>query len=483
MAKVCLIYFDLNTGYYPSFHHGIAYIIGTLKNSNHEVTLYHLADENDFDVIVSYLEKEAYDLIGLSFATNQKKYVRRFLTITDLSAKLIIAGGVHCTLNKENIFEEFPEIDGICVGEGELPLKDLCQKLDNNEDYLSSSSFYFRTKEGIVENPISSLQHIDNLPLPDYTFFDYDKIISDNGNCFPMMLGRGCPYSCYYCCNHAIRRIYPNKNIYVRFPTVQRSIDIIKNNLSIYPNTRRIAFADDTFTLDKKWLAKFCEIYKKEVDLPFICNARVETISDQVVQHLKYAGCLSINFGVESGNEWLRKHILNRRHSNKKIRKAFHITKEYGIKRFSFNIVGLPFETKEMAEDTFNLNLELQPNFGKCFYFYPYPGTILHQLCLKYDLLLDKTDSVSGYLESPSLKELFMSHKEIRKQFELMNLFFYARLILSKIRVTLLLEKALLKTVFLLRNPISSLLDPTTTNKNITKLRKIMRKLAKKHLR
>lgn len=32
MAKVCLIYFDFNTGYYPSFHHGLAYIIGTLKN-------------------------------------------------------------------------------------------------------------------------------------------------------------------------------------------------------------------------------------------------------------------------------------------------------------------------------------------------------------------------------------------------------------------------------------------------------------------
>ncbi len=485
MAKVCLIYFDLNTGYYPSFHHGLAYIIGTLKNANHEVVLCHLINENDLDTTARILEKEDPDLVGLSFATNQKKYVRRFFEMAKLSSKLIIAGGVHCTLVKEKVFKEFPEIDGICIGDGEIPVKELCCKLDNNENYLSSPSFYFKTKEGIVKNPILPLQHIDNLPLPDYTSFNYDKIISENGNCFPMMLGRGCPYSCHYCCNHVLRQVYPNKNKYVRFPSVQHAINIIKNNLSIYPNTRKIAFADDTFTLDKKWLAKFCEIYKKEVDLPFICNARVETITDQVVQHLKYAGCLSIDFGVESGNEWLRKHILNRKHSNKKIREAFYITKKHGISGFSFNVVGLPFETKEMARDTLNLNLELRPNFGKCFYFYPYPGTMLHQLCLKYDLLSDKTktDSVSGYLESPSLKELFMSHKETRKEFELMNLFFYARLLFSRIRIPLLLEKSLLKTVFLLRKPISSLLDPTTTNRNITALRVKVRKLAKKYLR
>ena len=483
MAKVCLLYFDLNTGYYPGVHHGLAYIIGTLKNANHEVTLRHLIDENDLDATAQILEKEDPDLVCLSFTTNQRKYVRSFLTKTDLSTKLTIAGGVHCTLTKENIFKEFPEINGICIGEGEFPLKDLCKRIDNKEEYLSTPSFYFNTKDGIVKNSISALQNIDALSLPDYSLFNYDKIISENGDCFPMMLGRGCPYSCHYCCNHAIRRIYPNKNIYVRFPIVQHAIKIIKNNLSIYPNTRKISFADDTFTLNRKWLFEFCENYKSEIGLPFICNARVETISEQVVRHLKYAGCVSLDFGVESGNEWLRKHILNRRHSNKKIRKTFHITKEYGIKRFSFNIVGLPFETKEMAKDTLDLNLELRPNFGKCFYFYPYPGTILHQICLDYDLISDNADSVSGYLERPSLKELFMPHKEIKKQFELMNLFFYTRLLFSRIRIPLLLEKFLLKTVFLLRNPISKMLDPTSTSKKMIVVRKMLRKLTKKYLR
>jgi len=483
MLKVCLIYFDINTGYYPGFHHGLAYIIGTLKADNHEVELCHLVKEIDIAETIKYLERSAPDIIGLSFTTNQIKYVRLLFKTVKLSAKLVVAGGVHCTLLKEDIFNEFPEIDGICIGEGELPLKNLCQKIDNDESYITSPSFYFRTKDGIVENPILPLRDIDNLALPDYTLFDYNEIISENGDCFPILLGRGCPYNCHYCCNHVLRQVYPNKNKYVRFPSVTRSIAIIENDLSIYPNARKIAFADDTFTLDKDWLFDFCNIYKRKIDLPFLCNARVETISDQVVQCLKYAGCVSIDFGVESGNEWLRKHILNRRHSNEQIRKAFHVTEKYGIKRFSFNVVGLPFETKEMAKDTLNLNSELRPNFGKCFYFFPFPGTMLHHLCAKYDLILDKTDAVSGYLESPSLKEVFMSHKETKKQFELMNLFFYTRLLFSKIRIPILVEKWVLIIVCLFNKPISYFLDPTVTNKNISGVRKAMRKLAKRYLR
>lgn len=483
MAKVCLIYFDLNTGYYPSFHHGIAYIIGTLKNDNHEVALCHLINENDLDTTIQNLEKQDPDLVGLSFTTNQKKYVRRFLTNTDLSTKLTIAGGVHCTLMKDEVFNDFPELDGICVGEGEIPLKELCQRLDNNEDYLSTPSFYFKTKNGIVKNPVLPLQDMENLALPDYSLFNYYKIIEDSGQSFPIMLSRGCPYNCYYCCNHVFRQLYPNKDKYVRFPSIQHSINIIRNSLLIYPKAQKIIFADDTFTLNKKWLLDFCEVYKKEVGLPFLCNARVETIDDELARSLKLAGCLSIDFGVETGNEWLRKHILNRKHSNKKIKEAFNLTKKYRIKNFSFNIVGLPFETKEMARDTLKLNLELQPNFGKIFYFYPYPGTRLHQLCIEYGLLLDDLESVSGYLEAPSLKELFMSHEEMKKHFGLMQSFFYSRLLFSKIRIPFLLEKILLRVVFLLRRPLLIFLDPTTSNKAVVRLRKNMRKFAMKYLR
>ena len=366
------------------------------------------------------LGTQTLDVLGLSFSTNQEKYAKLFLDNDKISARLTIDGGVHCTLEGENTLKELSKVEGICIGEGEFPLRELCRRMDDNQDYMSTKSFIFRNAGNIVRNPVSPLSSIDELALPDYTLFDYKRIISDSGGCFPMMLGRGCPYACHYCCNHAFRQVYPNQNMYVRFPSVARSLSIIRNNLKLYPGASKISFADDTFTLNKKWLFEFCDLYAKEIGLPFTCNARVETIDDQVVSHLKSGGCVSIDFGVESGNPWLRRHVLNRKHSNEKIKTAFAITKKHGLKQFSFNIVGLPFETPSMARNTLDLNRDLRPEFGKCFYFYPYPGTKLRQLCEDYNLLRDDIESVSGYLEAPSLKEIFMSHKEMKKHFEMM---------------------------------------------------------------
>ncbi len=483
MAKIHFVYFDVNTGYFPSLHHGLAYIFGMLKSNNHSVSLSHIINKPELNRAIEHLGNKKFDIIALSFTTNQRKYVRSFLNKANIKAELLIAGGVHCSLLKDKTFEEFPELDAVCIGEGENALKELCERLDNKMDFLDIPSFYFKINKEIVKNTIVPLQDIDSFFLPDYTLFDYYGIISKNGNCFPMILSRGCPYNCNYCCNHAFREIYPNKSKYVRFPSIKRAISIIKNNLGLYPDTRKIALADDTFTLNKEWLSDFCKSYKENVGLPFLCNARVETINEDVVKCLKNAGCISIDFGIETANEWLRKNILNRRYSNEQIKKAFRITRKEKIKSFSFNMFGLPFETSKMAKETFDLNLELKPDFGKCFYFYPYPGTKLYEKCVEYGMILDGIESFSGYLESPCLKETFITHKEIKKYFNLLQIFFYARLILSKMKFPFLFEKILLKIILFFKRPLLFFLKPSADKGVISKSRNIARKFAMKLLR
>lgn len=478
------MYFDIHTGLYPNFHHGLAYLIGTLKKEKHRVSLTHLVDESDCKTAAETLRKEEQpDLIGLSFTNNQKKYARYFLEETRFYKGLIIAGGVHSSLVKEEVFKDFPEIDGICVGEGELPLKELCRRLDNKEDYLYAPSFYFKSGSGIIKNYISPLQDIDQLSLPDYSLFDCGNIIQGNGDCFSMILSRGCPYSCNYCCNHSLRQIYENKHKYVRFHSPRQAIKIIANNLLLYPQTKKIIFFDDIFTLDKKWLFDFCELYKKEINLPFHCHGRVESIEDNVVGCLKSAGCVSLEFGLESGNEWLRTYVLNRKHSNEVIKRAVAIIKKYKIQVCSYNIVGFPFETKEMLWDTLNLNLELRLTFGKCHYFYPYPGTRLHEICLEHNLLIDDLESVSSFFESPCIKEVFASHKEMKKFFQTMQLFFYFRLLFLRMAFPLLLEKILLKILFLFSRPVFNFCDPTIKRRSVSGFRQGIRKLVLKYIR
>jgi anaerobic magnesium-protoporphyrin IX monomethyl ester cyclase len=482
MTKIVLVYFDINTGYYPSFNHGLAALMGQLKCIQAEVSLIHLSHTPDIIQAVQKIKEKNPEVLGLSFSTNQKRYVKTLFEHLDADPGFIVAGGVHATLVKEEILQEFPRLNAICIGEADYSFPDLIFRMQQGKEILATPGFYIRSENEIIMNPTPALRDLESYALPDYSLFDYDKIITQSGYVFPMMLMRGCPYNCSYCCNHAIKAVYPNDD-YVRIPSVARAMAVIENNLMLFPKTQKIAFADDTFTLNKKWLYDFCSEYKKRINLPFICNARVETINGTVISALKDAGCISIDFGVETGNEWLRKNILNRAHSNATICETFALADRAGIKRFSFNMVGLPFETRAMAEDTIRLNMEIKPNFGKCFYFFPYPGSKIYQLCKEYNILASDLDSVSGYLEKPVIKPIFMTMEQTRAVYEKMQTFFYCRLLFSKIWVPKLVELILTYIFFLLRRPILMFLQPTKPNRLIEGIRRIFRKYGLKYLR
>lgn len=483
MAHVIFCYFDINTGFYPGFHHGIAYLIGALKNNGNKVELIHLRTESELNKVFFKLCNIEYDILGMSFTTNQYRYAKIFTKSLIKKPKLFIAGGVHCSLIKENIFRDLTELDGICIGEGEQAFIELCNLFDKKLDYYKCQSFYFKNNETIIKNSIRRLTKIDEILLPDYSLFDFKKIIAESGDCFPMMLGRGCPYKCAYCCNHVFQSIYPSGNTYVRFPTVEHSLKIVTNNLLLYPHTKKIIFSDDTFTLNKQWLHEFCEAYKSQIGIPYICNARVETISESVANDLKSSGCISVEFGVETGNEWLRKTILNRKHSNVAIIKAFDILHEKKLKCFSFNIMGLPFETKEMARETIKLNQRIQPHFGTCFYFFPFPGSRLHDICREYDLLIDNLESLTGYVKKPAIKGIFMSHGEIKKNVEILRIFFFLQLILSKIRIPNFLKRICLFILVINRKIILKIINPNSGSKILRSIRGIMRKIAYRYLK
>ena len=135
MLKIKILYFDINTGYHQDFHHGLAYIIGALTKDKHNVDFIHIKNISEFQYVEKLLSKSSYDLLAISFTTNKKKYVKQFLSNYSIPKTLIIAGGVHCTLVKEAVFKEIPEIDGVCVGEGEVAIRDLTKRLVKQQEY------------------------------------------------------------------------------------------------------------------------------------------------------------------------------------------------------------------------------------------------------------------------------------------------------------------------------------------------------------
>lgn len=431
--KISIVYLDINTGYFPGLHHGLAYLLGYIRRNGYNAKFYHITSETLFAEL--YEKLEDVDILGISFVTNQLRYFKDFLSgIPPTFKGKLIAGGVHSTLMYEEVLQEFNQIDGVCVGEGEIAFYNYIRAIEKGEDPKQVEGFAFLERDGsITFNKLSAFATMEEIGFPDYTIFDYKNIVSHSANTFPMMLSRGCPFLCSYCSNHALRKVYNTSAGYVRLPNVDYTIKCIKNNLKLYPETKCISFADDTFTLNKKWIAEFSIKYKKEISIPFDCNARVETVNDDLLQNLKNAGCITLHFGVESGSEWLRKNILNRKQSNEEIIQAFQLSSHYGLKTTSSTMTGLPFETQEMFEQTFSLIRQTRPNFGSCFFFFPYPKTVLWEISQRYNLLESDIESISGYLEKPSVKPIFISNSQIKDNFSKLKFYFMLRIFFTRI--------------------------------------------------
>jgi len=324
---------------------------------------------------------------------------------------LTIAGGVFPTFAPERAIR-FPEIDIICVGEGEQSLVDLCERLRRGEDYSNVTNLWIKQNDGqVLRNPMAKPVNIDDNPIPDVGIFEKRRHYrAMAGNIYLMMAietHRGCPFKCGYCNSPAQNRLYRNSTNcnFLR----KRSMDRIHEELVQYRdiwNAEYIFFCADTFfTYSDQEIDEFCEMYS-DIRLPFYCNAHPKTINDYKVKRLKEAGMHRMGVGIEHGNEKFRREVVNRSYSNQEAIEALKIPKRYDVKFSVNNIIGFPDETYELAMDTIELNRHIPASDHSCSIFQPYYGTALRELAVKRGYLdadfIAPTNTEGSVLTMPS---------------------------------------------------------------------------------
>ncbi len=363
---------------------GVASLSAVLKEAGHEVGLYHLTSPVEREEFQAALRREGPDLLGFVTMTREYPQVKEYVGwARDCLEVPVICGSYHpTTLPEEVIATE--GVDMICRGEGEEALLELVRRMDAGEDYRDTASIWVKDGGEVRRNPVRPLiEDIDVLPLPDFAVFDFSRLISTRINTGVVILSRGCPYSCTYCSNKKMRDIYPNKNRYSRFHSPEYSIEYLKKLLSICPQIQYLNFRDDILPWKGGWLERFTTLYRKEINLPFICNYRANLVTPEVVRMLREAGCYQMFFGVESGNDFIRNQVLNRHMSREKILAAFTACREAGIKTVAYNMVGLPYEDKSRVLDTIKLNAEIMADHSLSPIYYPYPDTVLFETAVE----------------------------------------------------------------------------------------------------
>jgi len=408
--KVCLVYCDVGgIEHYGAlkYYHGLGYLSAVLKRAGHATELMYLQSVPTRGEFLTKFAQTAADLVAFSSTTHQHRYVELCAEWIKAAspATLTVAGGTHPTLVPEQVLSN-PAIDIVCVGEGERPLLELVNALQESRDFGSIANLWVRRHGDVMRNPLRPLlADLDELPFPDRELFGFQEILAQNDGWVDLMAGRGCPYGCSYCCNPALRERLKGLGKYVRYRSVPNVLAEIRDLARRYA-VRTLNFQDDVFTLDRDWAIEFCRAYGQEFTFPFWINTRVERINDEeLVSALARAGCRGVRIGIESGNEGLRAEILKRRMSNAEIRQAFALARRHGLDIYTCNMLGVPGETAEMIAETIALNRELEPADLQFSVFYPYPMTELHDVAVRNGYLADG-ESLHSYYERKSVLRL-----------------------------------------------------------------------------
>ena len=404
--KILFVY--PNITYQRSPQVGVSYLLPLL--SKHQVMLFDVSacDFTEYktgEKFVECFKQFKPDLVLISCRSNEWGYVKKLLTYAYPTPTLV--GGIHATINTEEVLSHATMA---MRGESEEALKEFIEKFENGQDYTKVQNLWVKHRGKITKNEVRNLiPDLDTLPIPLWQAFNkihyresYVKDLFKEINCVGTFeTSRGCPYSCTYCCSEYLHGLYKGKGTYHRRKSPKRVVEEVRLFKEIYPDCNFVYFIDDTFMVNEKWLEEFAGIYDKT---PFVFMTRPEMVNEHKMKLIAEMGGKGVSIGIENGNENFRRTVLNRTMSNEQIIQAFRTAKDFGLHTYSFNMVGLPYETRDDIQSTIDLNKQIQPDIAQFTTFFPFKGTKLFDICEKERYLKGEYPESFNYYQKSCLK-------------------------------------------------------------------------------
>lgn len=381
---------------------GISSISAVLKEHNHATKVVVLSRENSNAnnqmILQNAIESFKPRLLCFSAVSSEYPFIS---TIAGRLKKYhpnlySLIGGVHASLNPSEAIKD--SFDALCIGEGEYPTLELIQSLEQGKTPACIENLWFKHEHGIEKNRIRpSIEHLDKLPFLDRTMWQ-EWIDEREDSQHAVLLGRGCPFECSYCSNHALKKIAPGS--YVRLRSVDNIIKELQQIAKDFPHNRNAYLEIETFYVNKEWAIDLCRhlaSLNSSLKEPFRfgVNLRItpNTDYDELFRECQKSNFRFINIGLESGSEEIRKNVLRRIYSNNDVTKTVASARKHSLQVAFYNIIGLPEETYEDFQETKRINRACQPDWMMTSIFFPYPGTDLYELCKKKGYLNGKLDT------------------------------------------------------------------------------------------
>lgn len=299
------------------------------------------------------------------------------------SLKRVVCYGIVCRREHERLLVE-GGVDAALMGDPEVQAVPLFEAFAAGVDHRSQAGIAYLDAGNVVRNDGEPMiKDLNVLPFPAYHLiqpaeYEYGEL-SDRHGLAVLYTSKGCPFACGYYCP------YPysfGKKVIFQDPI--RVVDDMERLVREFGITGFL-FRDQVFTLKREHVETVCrELLRRDLDVGWVCETKYDRVDRELLDLMKRAGCRSIHYGLESGDEEIFWKIgkpgdKSPADAMEKFRRAIEDTQELGINAHTHTIIGLPGESWTSIRATINRLREWKVNSVQVAVITPYPGTKLYE--------------------------------------------------------------------------------------------------------
>jgi hypothetical protein len=300
--------------------------------------------------------------------------------------------------------EQDLSIDFAVMGEPDVTVADLMA----GEPIGQVPGLMFRSAQGWTRTPDRPLERdLDSLPFPKWDVMPVERYViprssvSGHARFLPMLSSRGCPFGCGYC-------PYPiGQGLKWRFRSPSNVVDEMQHLVRDF-GVEHILFRDPMFSMQQKRVVEICEeILRRGLKVHWKCETRVDCLDAETIAIMGRAGCVGINFGVESVDPQVQKGVHRKPILVEEFVEKVALCQQHHISTFAFFVVGLPGDTLETILASIEFAVRMNADWTQFTVATPFVGTPMHGWAVEQGLVApDFYRIVNAHTASPGNETL-----------------------------------------------------------------------------
>lgn len=355
---------------------GLAYVAAVLRGDGHQVDVMDINGNRwPPDAVARRLRQASFDwagITGLITEYSQVKWLANVIREQHPHKKIVLGGPL--ASSAPDFLLQTTAADLVVLGEGESTVRELAKAMEKDSGVRTVSNLAIKQNGHIHYTPSAPfVEDLDSLPFPAWDLFPVEAYIYGEklGFDFParalnLITSRGCPYRCIYC----FHGISGQKFRYRSPENILAEVRLLQERYRL----DGLVISDDLFITRRERVLDFCTLIVRErIKIRWMSNARVNLVTQELLENMKAAGCKAVFFGLETGSPEMLMSI-RKGTTVEQAEDAVKLVRKVGLRADGYFMIGMPGETAATVQQTIDF-CKRNGFFTRLSYATPLPDT------------------------------------------------------------------------------------------------------------